>query len=159
MIRPMTVLDANSVLKIYEFGILTGNATFQTDVPSWQDFDADHLPKCRYVFERNDQVIAWIALSPVSKRACYRGVAEVSVYVADGHFGKGIASNLMKRVIHESTGNNIWTLYSSIFPENIATYNLHIKHGFRRIGYRENIAKHLGKWRDTIIMECRLDYM
>ena len=145
--------DNESVLEIYRMGIETRNATFETIVPSWQDWNARHLSHSRFVSEENGIVTGWAALSPFSTREVYRGVAEVSVYVADASRGRNTGSDLMEKIIISSELNGIWTLVSSVFPENEATLKLHAKFGFRIIGRRERIAKLDGIWRDTILLE------
>jgi L-amino acid N-acyltransferase YncA len=155
MIREMLVSDSESVLEIYRIGLETRNATFETTVPSWQDWDSKHLSHSRFVFEENGQLTGWVALSPFSAREVYKGVAEVSIYVDPRWQGKKIASRLMDQMIQSSELNGIWTLFSSVFPENEATLRLHKKFGFRIIGIREKIAKLDGKWRDTILLERR----
>ena len=154
-IRDMTPDDAKTVLAIYDYGLRTRNATFETTVPSWSAWDAGHLDFSRLVFERDKQVIGWAALAPMSRRHCYRGVAEVSIYVAEGFSGQGIGSTLLKRVIESSEKNGIWTLFASVFPENDATVRLHLRHGFRQMGTRRRIAQLDGVWRDTLILERR----
>lgn len=153
--REMQQSDSKSVLEIYRMGLETRNATFETTVPSWQEWDTKHLPHTRFVFEENGIVAGWAALSPFSTRNVYRGVAEVSIYVADGFRGKKLGSGLMEQVIISSELNDIWTLVSSVFPENEATLRLHKKFGFRIIGKRKRIAQLDGKWRDTILLERR----
>ena len=155
MIREMTQHDNSRVLEIYEMGLDTRNATFETDVPSWTDWDIKHFKHSRFVYAENEEILGWIALSPVSTRKAYEGVAEVSVYIDTNTLGKGIGSKLMDKAIISSEEHLIWTLYSSIFPENTATLKLHEKFGFRIIGTREKIAKLDGKWRDTILLERR----
>ena len=136
-------------------GLETRNATFETVVPSWQEWDAKHLRHSRFVFEEESKIAGWAALSPFSSREVYKGVAEVSIYVATGLRGKKIGSALMEKIIASSELNGIWTLVSSVFPENEATLKLHAKFGFREIGRRERIAKLDGIWRDTILLERR----
>jgi phosphinothricin acetyltransferase len=155
MVREMQQADSQNVLEIYRMGLETRNATFETQVPSWQEWDTKHLPHSRFVFEENGKVTGWAALTPFSAREVYAGVAEVSIYVASGLRGKKIGSNLMEQVIISSELNGIWTLVSSVFPENEATLRLHAKFGFRIIGKRERIARLDGKWRDTILLERR----
>ena len=155
MIREMRQDDANDVLDIYGYGLSTRNATFETSVPSWQEWDAKHLNCCRLVFEEGGRVVGWVALAPMSSRACYQGVAEVSVYVAQAYAGRGIGSKLLASAIEESERNGIWTLYVSVFPENLATIRLHERHGFTTLGTRRKIAKLDGRWRDTLILERR----
>lgn len=147
--------DSERVLDIYRMGLETGNATFETVVPSWQEWDSRHLSHSRFVFDDDGIVMGWAALSPFSTREAYRGVAELSIYVATGFRGRKIGSELMEQVISSSEQNGIWTLVSSVFPENEATLKLHKKYGFRVIGRRERIARHKGKWRDTILLERR----
>jgi len=155
LIRPAEEKDAERILEIYRQGIETANATFETEVPDWQVWDARHHPFCRLVCEDNGRVVGWAAIAPVSLRDCYRGVAEVSVYIDTALMGKGIGSRLMAAVVTESERNGIWTLYASTFPENRITQRLHLRYGFREIGIRERIAKLHGKWRDTVILERR----
>lgn len=147
--------DAVRILEIYAMGIETRNATFETNVPSWKDWDSRHLSHSRLVSEENGIVSGWAALSPFSSRGVYSGVAEVSIYIDSNHLGKGLGSRLMEELIRSSEINGIWTLVSSVFPENEATLKLHSKFGFRIIGKRERIAKLDGKWRDTVLLERR----
>lgn len=154
-IREMTPDDVEAVLAIYAYGLRTRNATFETTVPSWSAWDANHFDVCRLVFERDERVVGWAALSPMSRRDCYRGVAEVSIYVAEGFSGQGIGSTLLQKVIESSEENGIWTLFASVFPENDATVQLHLRHGFRELGTRRRIAQLDGVWRDTLILERR----
>ena len=155
MIREMISEDSSSVLEIYKMGIDTHNATFETDVPSWVDWDSNHLKHSRFVYTENEKVLGWVALSPVSSRSAYRGVAEVSIYIDTQTPGKGIGSLLMDKVIASSEEHGIWTLFSSVFPENKATLRLHEKFDFRIVGTRERIAQINGIWRDTIQLERR----
>jgi len=152
------ILEANdwpSVKEIYEQGIATGNATFQTEAPSWEDWNKSHLKDCRFVFESNKQIVGWAALSPVSSRCVYAGVAEVSVYVNPSLSGKGYGSILLNTLIVESEKQGLWTLQSGVFRENIGSIRMHEKAGFREVGYREKIGKMNGTWRDTILLERR----
>lgn len=155
MIRAMTVQDGSSILEIYKMGVDSRNATFDTTVPSWMDWDLKHLQHSRFVYVDKEKVLGWIALTPVSARQVYRGVAEVNVYIDTNFLGKGIGSQLMEQLINSSEEQGIWTLYSSIFPENTATFKLHEKFGFRVIGRREKIAKLDDIWRDTVVLERR----
>jgi phosphinothricin acetyltransferase len=155
MIREMQQSDGPRILEIYKLGQDTRNATFENQVPSWQDWDSKHISHSRFVYEEEGQVLGWAALSPVSSREVYKGVAEVSIYIDTDYKGKGIGTKLMEYLIKSSEENSIWTLFSSIFPENVATLKLHEKFGFRIIGTREKIAQHYGKWRDTVILERR----
>lgn len=143
------------VRKIYENGIATGNATFQSESPDWSEWDKSHLQQCRFVSVENNMVTGWAALTPVSGRCVYAGVAEVSVYVSESHRGKGIGKYLLKKLIEESEGKNIWTLQAGIFPENIPSIKLHESLGFRQVGYREKIGQMKGIWRDTVLLERR----
>jgi phosphinothricin acetyltransferase len=147
--------DAQVVLEIYKKGLDTRHATFETQVPAWQDWDRSHHKFCRFVYVESGSVVGWVALSPISTRFCYSGAAEISIYVDPKHAGKGIGHELMAHAIQDSEKNGIWTIHSSIFPENNATLQLHLKHGFREVGLRERIAKLDGKWRSTLILERR----
>ena len=155
MIRELHDNDAAAVLDIYRQGLDTGEASFETEPPDWAGWCKKYHDFCRLVFERDGEVLGWAALAPVSARNCYRGVAEVSIYVATAAAGGGIGSQLMAAIVEASEKNGIWTLYSSIFPENEATRQLHLKHGFREVGIRERIAQRDGRWRDTLILERR----
>lgn len=146
---------SDDVKTIYLHGIATKQATFQTEAPSWEEWDKGHLPELRYVAIIDGAVAGWAALSPVSSRCVYAGVTEVSVYVHEDYRGKGAGTALLQKLITESETNNIWTLQSGILPENIASIALHEKLGFRKIGYREKIGKMDGIWRDTVLMERR----
>jgi L-amino acid N-acyltransferase YncA len=155
MIRNLDESDARAVLEIYQRGLDGGEASFETRAPDWNGWHSKYLPFCRLVCERGGQVQGWAALAPVSARECYRGVAEVSIYVAEQQRGQGIGSELMAALVAASEENGIWSLYSSIFPENRATLKLHLRQGFREVGYRERIARQQGRWRDTLILERR----
>jgi phosphinothricin acetyltransferase len=147
--------DWKFVQAIYLEGIATGQATFETEAPDWERWNAGHLPQCRLVARNGDGLLGWAALSPVSRRKVYAGVAEVSVYVADSARGRGVGGALMRALIEASERHGVWTLQSSIFPENHASVALHLKHGFREVGRRERIARHHGVWRDTVVLERR----
>jgi len=147
--------DWRWVKMIYEEGIATGNATFETDAPSWEKWNASHLHYGRLVAVENDEVVGWAALSKVSDRCVYAGVAEVSVYVSEHARRKGIGSTLLNALIEESEKNETWTLTAGIFPENESSIHLHQKAGFRLIGRREKIGKMNGVWRDTLQFERR----
>jgi L-amino acid N-acyltransferase YncA len=155
MIRYITEKDSVRILEIYRKGLDTDNASFEIEAPSWEDWGKKYHNFCQLAWEDEGLVHGWATLAPVSARHCYHGVAEVSLYVDPKSQRKGIASYLMSRLIEESEANGIWTLYSSIFPENVATRNLHLKHGFREVGSRERIAQRNGRWRDTLILERR----
>lgn len=154
-IRKLLDTDWPRVQLIYEKGIKTGNATFQTSAPSWEEWNESHLASCRIVAQSNDQIIGWAALTPVSSRCVYAGVAEVSVYVDPEHSGKGIGLALLNELVHLSEADGIWTLQAGIFPENIASLRIHEKAGFRILGVREKIGKQNGLWRDTVLLERR----
>lgn len=144
-----------AIKKIYEEGIATRNATFQTSAPSWEDWDGSHVEKCRLVATENGTVLGWAALAAVSGRCVYAGVAEVSVYVAEKARGKHVGSALLKALIVESEKQGFWTLQSGIFPENKQSIAIHEKNGFRIMGYRERIGKMDNVWRDNILLERR----
>jgi phosphinothricin acetyltransferase len=154
-ITQMTEADWPEVARIYAAGIETGHATFETDAPTWEQWDSGHLSSCRLVARDGPEIVGWAALSPVSDREVYAGVAEVSVYVDPLRAGEGIGTHLMEGLIDESETNGVWTLQSSVFRENGATLALHFRHGFREVGYRERIARHHGTWRNTVILERR----
>ena len=155
MIDQMKANDWEQVREIYLEGIRSGNSTFETDAPSWEKWNESHLVFARLVMRDEETVAGWAALSPVSKRDVYRGVAEVTVYVTESAQGKGIGRALLEALIAESEKNGIWTLQASIFPENTASVELHLRCGFREVGRRERIAMHQGIWRDTILFERR----
>jgi phosphinothricin acetyltransferase len=143
------------VKRIYEEGITTGNATFQTAAPGWEEWNSSHLQTCRLVAVEKDKLLGWVALTPVSGRCVYAGVAEVSVYVAQSARGKGVGKQLLQSVINESEPHNLWTLQAGVFPENISSIKIHEACGFKVIGRRERIGKMNGVWRDTILLERR----
>lgn len=143
------------VKDIYEKGIATGHATFQTNAPAWEEWDVSHLKNCRLIALSNGKITGWAALSPISSRCVYSGVAEVSVYIDPSLSGKGIGSLLLQELISKSEKEGIWTLQSGIFPENITSIKIHEKMGFRTLGIREKIGKQHGIWRDTVLMERR----
>jgi len=155
VIDRMQPRDWELVRAIYIDGIATGQATFETEAPDWERWDAGHLPQCRLVVRNGDGILGWAALSPVSKREVYAGVAEVSVYVAASARGRGVGGALMRALIEVSEQQGVWTLQSSIFTENHASVALHLNHGFREVGRRERIARRLGVWRDTALFERR----
>lgn len=155
IIDKMLQKDWDQVREIFLEGIATGNATFQKDAPSWEAWDNDHIKECRIVARLDDNVLGWAALSPVSSRCVYAGVAEVSIYVSRNNGIKGIGSKLLQSLIEISEQNGYWTLQSGIFPENIPSLKLHVKYGFREVGRRERIGKLDGVWRDIILLERR----
>jgi L-amino acid N-acyltransferase YncA len=147
--------DWESVHAIYIEGMATGNATFETEAPSWEKWDRAHLPFGRLAARREAAVIGWAALSPVSDRCCYAGVAEASVYVGSRDRGKGIGKVLLQSLITVSEKAGIWTLQAGIFPENMASIGLVRKCGFREVGRRERLGTLDGKWRDVLLLERR----
>ena len=146
---------AGAVLEIYGHGIASGMATFETTVPDWEGFNKKYLPHSRIIAIDNNDPVGWAALSPVSTRDCYSGVAEVSVYVHQQHQRKGIGRLLLVELITVSEQNGIWSLLSVIHEENRASIHLHEQCGFRYIGYRERIAQLDGVWRTTVMLEKR----
>jgi L-amino acid N-acyltransferase YncA len=155
VIEPMQDSDWPAVSEIYREGIETGDATFQTELPEWAEWDANHLRHCRLVARGHGAVAGWAALSPVSRRECYAGVAEVSIYVAQAHRGRGLGRRLLAVLVTESEANGTWTLQARIFPENRASIALHKSLGFREVGFRERIGQRGGRWRDTVLLERR----
>ncbi len=155
-IRTMTDNDWPEVAKIYAQGIATGFATFESKVPNYEAWDTSHLKGCRFVAEESGQILGWAALSPVSSRCVYGGVAEVSVYIAANARGKGVGKALMLHLIHKSEKEGYWTLQSGIFPENKGSIRLHESVGFRYMGKRERIGKTSdGVWKDNLLFERR----
>jgi len=154
-IEPLRPEDWSAVRAIYLEGIATGNATFETTALEWDEWDAKHRPDCRLVARQNGLVIGWTALSPVSSRCVYAGVAEESVYIAASARGQGVGKALLNAVIAESEQAGIWTIQTGIFPENTASIALHKAVGFREVGYRERIGQLHGVWRDTVFLERR----
>jgi len=144
-----------SVRSIYEEGIKTGNATFQRALPGWEDWNNSHLAHSRVVVLIDYDVAGWAALTPVSGRCVYEGVAEVSIYVAEKFRGQKLGNALLRELIKKSEANNIWTLQAGIFPENKSSIKIHEANSFRIVGYRERIGKMNGLWRDTVLMERR----
>jgi phosphinothricin acetyltransferase len=147
--------DWPAVREIYLEGIATRLATFETTAPAWETWDASHLPFARLVARQDDAVIGWAALSPVSARKIYAGVAEVSVYVAYNQKGLGLGRRLLEALIAASEANGIWSLQAVVFAENAASVSLHRRCEFRQVGRRERIAKLDGVWRDTMLLERR----
>jgi phosphinothricin acetyltransferase len=154
-LRPLKKDDWPSVAEIYKHGIITGNATFEKDIPTWDAWDSAHLKMCRIVATVGEEIVGWAALTKVSGRCIYTGVAEVSVYVASLYKGRKLGTKLLESLISESEKKGFWTLQAGIFPENIASLKLHENLGFRKVGFREKIGKMNGRWRDTILLERR----
>jgi L-amino acid N-acyltransferase YncA len=140
---------------IYAEGIATGHATFETEAPNWESWDAGHLKPARLVARQGDRVLGWAALSPVSDRCAYGGVAEVSVYVGDESRGKGVGAALLHALIEASEEHGIWTLQAGVFPENQSSVRLHTRFGFREVGVRERLGRLNGRWRDVLLLERR----
>jgi phosphinothricin acetyltransferase len=155
LIIPLHPSHWEAVKIIYEEGIATGNATFQTSAPSWDEWDLAHTKKPRLIAVDNDRVLGWAAITPVSGRCVYAGVGEVSVYVSAEARGKGIGKKLLLALIEESEKENFWTLQAGIFPENNASLAIHAACGFRVIGTRKKIGQMNGVWRDTVLLERR----
>ncbi|SPF46559.1 GCN5-related N-acetyltransferase [Candidatus Sulfopaludibacter sp. SbA4] len=154
-IGPIAAGDWPAVRDIYLEGIATADATFETSAPDWETWDAKHPPCCRLLARTGEEVLGWAALSGVSARAVYAGVAEVSVYVAARARGRGVGSLLLRALVAASEENGIWTLQAGIFPENRASIAVHERAGFRVVGTRERIGCMDGRWRDTVLMERR----
>lgn len=155
-IRAMTESDWERVAEIYRQGMETNLSTFETQCPEYEQWDASHLKNGRLVCELDGRVVGWVALSPVSGRCAYRGVAEISVYVADGVKHRGVGTELIDSVIRASEEMGYWTLQSVVLEENAASLALHRKCGFRVVGTREKIARdRFGKWRNTVLLERR----
>ncbi len=154
-IIPMLPGNWEAVKDIYVEGIASGNATFQTTAPSWEDWDRDHALHPRLVAMEGNELLGWAALSPVSGRCIYAGVGEVSVYVSARAQGKGVGRQLLQSLVTASEKANFWTLQAGIFPENTASLAIHTACGFRIIGTREKIGKMNGIWRDTVLLEKR----
>jgi L-amino acid N-acyltransferase YncA len=155
LIRQLVEWDWPAVKAIYEQGIAGGNATFETEAPSWDDWDRTHLEGHRLVALQDGEVVGWAALAPVSERCVYEGVAENSVYVADEAQGRGVGRALLEELIARSERDGIWTIQTGIFPENEASIELHKRCGFRVVGVRERLGQHHGVWRDVVFMERR----
>lgn len=155
-IEEMKPSDWKQVRNIYLEGIRTGIATFQTEAPTWESWDKGHLNICRIVARSINGILGWVALSPTSGRDCYKGVAEVSIYVDEKYKGQGIGTTLLTNLIKQSEKNGIWTLYCAIIRENTVSIAMHKKCGFREIGMREKIARMSnGAWHDVVLMERR----
>jgi L-amino acid N-acyltransferase YncA len=154
-IRPLTPEDWPAVRQIFCEGIASGVATFETEPPSWEAFDAGRLAEHRFVATENGDVLGWATVSATSSRACYAGVVESSVYVAAVARGRGIGRALMEALLASADASGFWMVQAGMFPENAASVALHEKLGFRVVGRRERIAQLDGVWRDTILLERR----
>lgn len=155
-VRPLRPEDFPAVAAIFAEGIATGLATFETEVPGWEEWDAAHLAEHRFVAEDEAGVAGWVAVVPYSRRAVYRGVGEESVYVAERARGRGVGRTLLEAVIASARTRGLWTLQAGIFPENGASLALHRALGFREVGVRERIGELDGIWRDVVLLELRL---
>jgi L-amino acid N-acyltransferase YncA len=154
-LRELTHEDWPAVRAIYEHGIAHGDATFELEAPSWDDWDRSHLEGHRLVALQDGDVVGWAALAPVSERCVYGGVTENSVYVADSAQGRGIGRALLEELVARAERDGIWTIQAGIFPENEASIELHRRCGFRVVGVRERIGQQHGVWRDVVLMERR----
>jgi phosphinothricin acetyltransferase len=154
-LRNLRSSDWPEVASIFEAGIATGNATFETEAPGWAAWDASHLQSHRLVAVENGCIVGWAALSPVSERCCYTGVAENGVYVAPQAQGRGVGRMLLERLVADAERAGIWTIQAGIFPENAASVHLHQRCGFRIVGVRERLGKLDGAWRDVLLLERR----
>lgn len=155
-LRSLTAMDWPSIKRIYEEGLATGIATFETEAPaSWEAWDQKYLPLCRWGAMDLEQLVGWIALTPFSKRPVYRGVAEISVYVQKASRGQGIGKQLMEKLMVEAPKRGFWTLQSAIFAQNKASIQMHLDLGFRQVGIRERIARRDGQWHDNVLLEKR----
>jgi L-amino acid N-acyltransferase YncA len=156
IIRPLLPSDWPAVAAIFAEGLATGDATFETTVPDWSDWDARHLDEHRFVAELDGEVAGWIAVVPYSGRGVYRGVGEESVYVAEQARGRGVGRALLAALIASARDGGLWTLQAGVFPENGASLALHRAHGFREVGRRERIGELGGVWRNVVLLELRL---
>lgn len=155
-IREMIPEDGEKVIEIFQEGIEGGNSTFDESAPTWEVWDQKFFNICRFVLEdEKDEIIGWAALQPVSNRDCFKGVAEVSIYMRNNAQGKGFGSILLQKLILDSEEHGFWTLQAGIFPENEASIYVHQKFGFRTVGNREKIGQMKGVWRDIILLERR----
>jgi L-amino acid N-acyltransferase YncA len=154
LVRDLLAADWPAVRAIYEDGIRSGDATFETEAPSWEGWAATHAEP-RLVAERDGSVVGWAALSPVSDRCCYGGVGEVSVYVAEAARGSGVGLALLELLVERSEDAGYWTLTAGVFPENEASLRVHLACGFREVGVRERLGQLAGVWRDVLLLERR----
>lgn len=156
MIREMKKEDFPEMMRIYEQSLREGNVTFQTEAPTYEEWDSGHCQECRFVLEEQGKIIGYTMIAPTSKREAYKGVVELSIFIDEAYHNRGYGTMLLKRLIEETEKRGYWTLYSAIFSVNKASIALHKKCGFKVIGIREKIAKdRFGKWADTTIMERR----
>ncbi|AXT51650.1 N-acetyltransferase family protein [Aquimarina sp. BL5] len=155
VIQPFNQSDWSHISRIYKEGIATGMATFETQVPDWDQWDQTHTRSCRLKAVINNEIVGWVALAPASKRDIYKGVAEVSIYITSKYHNLGIGKLLLTKLIEESEQEGFWTLQAGIFSNNTASIKLHTSLGFRIVGYREKIGKLQGTWYDNTILERR----
>jgi len=155
VVEPMFPGDWEQVRRIFLEGIATGNATFETQPPDWATWHGAHRAEARLVAREAGRVLGWAAISPVSSRAAYRGVAEVSVYVGAAARGRGIGQSLLTELVRQSEAAGVWTLQAAIFPENAASIALHRRCGFRKVGVRKRLGRLAGVWRDVVLLERR----
>lgn len=155
ILRPLVKSDWDSVAKIYEEGMETGIATFETQIPDWNTWNLKYISSCRIVVEIDESVVGFAVLSQVSQRDVYKGVAEITLYVSQNYRGKHLGETLLNALILESEANGFWTLNAAIFAENTVSLNLHIKCGFRIVGIREKLGQRYGKWHDNVLLERR----
>ena len=156
LVRPLHPDDYPAVAAVFAEGIATGLATFETEVPGWEEWDAGHLADHRFVAELDGEVVGWIAVVPYSRRAVYRGVGEESVYVAERARGRGVGRALLETVIESARDGGLWTLQAGVFTDNGASLAFHRALGFREVGIRERIGQLDGVWRDVVLLELRL---
>ncbi len=147
--------DWDDVARIYAEGIATRLATFETEVPAWEEWDRAHLPEHRLVAHTGGMCVGWAALAPVSSRCVYAGVAEVSVYVAAAARGRGIGAALLAALVESADAGGLWTLEAGILPENVPSLRVHERAGFRVVGRRERLGRMGGEWRDVLLLERR----
>lgn len=155
VVRPMVADDAAAVLAIYAEGIALGTATFETSVPTWESWDADHLVDHRLVAVADGAVLGWVAASRVSGRCAYAGVVEVSCYVAAAARGRGVGSTLIGALVESSESGGVWTVQAGVFADNAASLAMVARHGFRRVGVRERLGRRGGQWHDVVLLERR----
>jgi len=154
-IAALVAADWADVARIYAEGIATGVATFETELPAWEEWDRAHLPEHRLLARDDGRVVGWAALAPVSSRCVYAGVAEVSVYVAADARGRGVGTALLAALVESSDAGGLWTLEAGILPENEASVRMHERCGFRVVGRRERLGRMRGEWRDVLLLERR----
>ena len=154
-IKAMRSEDWPAVQEIYSEGIASGNATFEIETPPWEKWDQGHFQDCRLVAVNSEGILGWAALSPVSTRRVYSGVAEVSVYVSAKARGQGVGTLLLQSLVEQSERCGVWTLQAGIFPENLPSVGLHKSCGFREVGLRQKLGQRSGVWRDVLLLERR----